>query len=740
VNHQLLFFGTDRYSNSGSSDVGFWFLKGQVAPGNTPSGGGFKFTGNHTDGDLLVLSTFQVGGTVPQVAVYKWSCPGATSPANCDSTGSLTTVTPSGAADCVNGVGGLAIVGDVCATVNTANGTPSPWPFTEKPSDGSYVAANKFGAGTFFEGGVDMTNLKLANQCFSSFITESRSSQSTTATLSDFDSGTFPLCSASMTTTRSDATVSPGGKVTDTATVTGGGLDTPPFPTSSTDPSVPGAPGSPVNFGICGPSSTAIASCSGLTTSSVGSGNLSNTATQGVSSASVQLDTTGKKPGYYCFTASWAGDANYTAPLSDDGSVGTECFQILQIGTSTVTTPSDSSGTAVTSPVTFDSTLFDKAVVTAGQAGGGNPTGSVSFWICKPSETSLDSHNNPVCTGGTPLAGNPRMPLNAVAGSNPPASSILSSPGVEANIAGTWCFRATYTPDTTVFTGSSDNSNDECFTVSKTSTTTTTAPNDDTNSPPSFVLSPSGLKVSDTATVKGTAAGGNPTGTVSFWLCGPASPAVTTVTGSGSSASCAPDTSTMTSFDTEMLSSVAGSNSDSTATSSDVTITQVGQYCFFAQFTPSGSNGNYNGSSDGGNEECFTVTDSTAASSSQAWVPNDSATITSAGGSPLTGSLTFTLYPNADCNVSEIASGHPDPIKFQQQFTLSGAQGGSTGTTKTTDTSQPTGTAGVISGFSGPITAPPSSQSWSWFSDFEPTDSNIAHSMHCEHTTLSISN
>ncbi len=49
------------------------------------------------------------------------------------------------------------------------------------------------------------------------------------------------------------------------------------------------------------------------------------------------------------------------------------------------------------------------------------------------------------------------------------------------NKIGTWCFRATYTPDTSAYTGSSDFSIGECFTVKDTTTPSsiqTWVPND----------------------------------------------------------------------------------------------------------------------------------------------------------------------------------------------------------------------------------------------------------------------
>jgi len=44
------------------------------------------------------------------------------------------------------------------------------------------------------------------------------------------------------------------------------------------------------------------------------------------------------------------------------------------------------------------------------------------------------------------------------------------------------------------------------------------------------------------------------------------------------------------------------------------------------------------------------VVDTSSILNDQTWVPNDTATVTSGGGSPLTGTLTITLYDNATCD------------------------------------------------------------------------------------------
>jgi hypothetical protein len=61
------------------------------------------------------------------------------------------------------------------------------WPYTDK------AGFSQPQAGEFLEEGVNLSGLGL-NPCFSSFLLESRSSQSTTATLSDFILGSFQTC------------------------------------------------------------------------------------------------------------------------------------------------------------------------------------------------------------------------------------------------------------------------------------------------------------------------------------------------------------------------------------------------------------------------------------------------------------------------------------------------------------------------------------------------------------------
>src|SRR5262245_23211523 len=64
--HNFAVFGLDRFSNSGSASVGFWFTRDAITltnpgpPNNSPQG---TFVGTHQNGDLLVQSDFTSGGS-----------------------------------------------------------------------------------------------------------------------------------------------------------------------------------------------------------------------------------------------------------------------------------------------------------------------------------------------------------------------------------------------------------------------------------------------------------------------------------------------------------------------------------------------------------------------------------------------------------------------------------------------------------------------------------------------------
>ena len=171
----IIFFGLDRYARNGDAQVGFWFLQSPVGLTNIPSGGGFKFSGSHSVGDLLVQSNFTNGGVISNISVYEWVGSGG-------SEGTLNLVYSG--TDCL-GAGEAPLA---CATVNQDNQS-SPWPYT--PKSGS---PGIFPAGSFYEGGLNVSALVPDAGCFSQFLAETRSSTPFDSRLKDFVFGSMSLC------------------------------------------------------------------------------------------------------------------------------------------------------------------------------------------------------------------------------------------------------------------------------------------------------------------------------------------------------------------------------------------------------------------------------------------------------------------------------------------------------------------------------------------------------------------
>ena len=195
---QFLFFGADRYANNGDANIGFWFFKNKVSL-NTDG----TFNGVHTVGDILLLSTFTQGGGISTIQLYRWV--GPPDPDN------LQEILPLPLSQAFAAV---------CSTDQT-----SPWAFISK-----FGPANVFQHGEFYEGGVNLTTLLGSGICFSSFLSETRSSQSLDAQLKDFALHTFPTIPD---VSVNDDTVCIGNAGHLCATVTGG---LPPFTYSWSGP------------------------------------------------------------------------------------------------------------------------------------------------------------------------------------------------------------------------------------------------------------------------------------------------------------------------------------------------------------------------------------------------------------------------------------------------------------------------------------------------------------------------
>ncbi len=202
----IIYFGLDRFSAAGSAQVGFWFLQDpNFGLTNIASGGGFKFSGVHTNNDILVQSNFSQGGVIDSITVYKWL------------NGALVQVIAAG--DCLDANGNPAAGDDAaCGTVNRQP-TFAPWPYTPKANEGP---PGTFLTGAFFEGGINITRLVPDAGCFTGFLAETRTSTPFDARLKDFVLGEFDVCSISVTKT-GDTLSKIGDPVDYTITITNTG-------------------------------------------------------------------------------------------------------------------------------------------------------------------------------------------------------------------------------------------------------------------------------------------------------------------------------------------------------------------------------------------------------------------------------------------------------------------------------------------------------------------------------------
>ena len=358
---QILYFALERNANTGDANVAFWFLQDEAdcasAGGNTP------WTGNHVDGDLLVVSAFTKGGGVSTIDVYRW---------NGDATGTLGTTSVAHGVDCKSTGPGDA----TCATTNSGTlaintAITTPW-LTANKTDG---VGNTLQVSEFFEGGLNLTKTNLGGHCFNVFVGDTRSSQSLTATIFDYARGQLGECNSSTTTTPSisgSTQIPQSGivSVTDSATVTVTGVST----WSGT-----------YDFHLCfiGTDTTSTATCTSGGTL-VDSQSINQGTSQPLTSAAATITSAGR----YC----WRGDftsATQGVPNATDATGG-ECFNVTPRQPTLVTH-------AGSGPVDFGNPVTDTADLgnTANQPGTPviNPTtagapadGTITFFLYGPDQ------------------------------------------------------------------------------------------------------------------------------------------------------------------------------------------------------------------------------------------------------------------------------------------------------------------------------------------------------------------
>ncbi|UTW05618.1 hypothetical protein KDX31_19675 (plasmid) [Amphritea atlantica] len=217
----ILYFGLDTFSVNGDANAGFWFFRDDVSL--APLGEGENtgtFIGEHRDGDLFVAVAYTQGGRVGDIDVYQWS--------GDDATGSL--VLMESGQDCAT----VGADDPVCGVINKLLPDQT---FGEDPVfdyANTLVANNpldptsyQYESAAFVEFGLVLDETLFPNGigCFSTFMAETRSSQSETAQLKDLALGNFDVCSIDVAKT-GDGQSKVGDDVDYSITVTNTGLAT----------------------------------------------------------------------------------------------------------------------------------------------------------------------------------------------------------------------------------------------------------------------------------------------------------------------------------------------------------------------------------------------------------------------------------------------------------------------------------------------------------------------------------
>ena len=459
----VLFFGSDRFDNSGDAQQGFWFFQNSIALGSNSVGGGTGFTGVHANGDLLVISDFSNGGSTSTITIYKWdsSCLSAANkpkPGQCGDA-NLRLLKTSTSANC----GSAGAGDDFCGTVNGGTIT-MPWSFRDK----SGTPANQALNGEFFEGGVNLTALGLGDRCFASVASETRSSTSTTATLKDFVLGQFGKCVSSVTT---------HSTITGTTSIGAGSVSV----GDSATVDVQGVAnwGGTVQFHLRGPIGSPQETATDIGTP-VSVSNASPTAQSDTAKVTAAGD--------YCWSAHFHATSPAGVPDADDDQTN-ECFTVTPVTPTLKTTAGNNVdlGNPVTDTADLTGTANQPGTPAINPTTAGGPAGgSITFTLLGPDNCTTVAFTS----SAVPVSGD---------GQYGPVSFTPTQPG-------TYHWAASYSGDSPN-TGSTSHNND-C-----------TDANEDVvvRQVPSSMNSAQSFIPNDSATVSAPA-GGNLNGSVKFEL------------------------------------------------------------------------------------------------------------------------------------------------------------------------------------------------------------------------------
>jgi len=397
---RLMYFGLEKNVDNGNNNVAFWFLKDGTVDCSS-AGGAVDFTGTHKDGDVLVVSAFTNGGGVSNIDAYRWnetdSCID-----NPDEPGACDDLPIASGGDCK----AAPLLDDICATTNSGADEENDDITTKWKTANGAAVGNTVVPPDFFEGGINLTETLGGTACFSTFIADTRSSQSLEATLFDFARGRLGGCATTLTTKVGLSATPITGEVAPPTSIGGGSVS------SGTDTAtlvITGSQtwGGTLTFYLCGPDGT-LTTCDQTKGVEVTETTVSNASP---ATAFVSGTATLTSAGTYCWSAHFEPDqASKDAGIgADDDQTGAlECFTVAKV------TPqlSTSAGADVTlGQAVTDTATLSGAAKEPGTNGGntnypsinatnGAYAGTITFTLKGPSTSGCGS--NATGTGTNP--------------------------------------------------------------------------------------------------------------------------------------------------------------------------------------------------------------------------------------------------------------------------------------------------------------------------------------------------
>ena len=411
---KIFYFGVERNVSNGTNDVGVWFL--QSGASCTSPTGSANFTGQHQDGDTLVVAEQTSGGGVSTAKAFRWAastdstskfygdggCIDSNDNPN-PKTGGCNNLPIATGADCKTAGGGDSL----CATTNSFCPPPRKATDPKPPCNFAWnqdvttpwLTANGSSVGNtivppdFFEGGINITKAFAGKtgttpSCFNTIVPDTRSSASPTATLFDYTLNQLGGCGGSLSTQQNFGSTSQ--QIGTNGTISSG--------TDSATLTITGTPswGGTLTWYLCGPNVTTCdthgVNVASETVSSTDGGTGADspksysTSDAGITGSSTATLTSAGGTGMYCWHAQFVPNtATKNAGVGNEDDDGaSECFTVTPRTPTLSTSATCVDGTGATaSPCVLSDTLKDTASLsgTANNPNNDGPGGDTGLYL-----------------------------------------------------------------------------------------------------------------------------------------------------------------------------------------------------------------------------------------------------------------------------------------------------------------------------------------------------------------------